>query len=141
MTLEWREQLSVGNGVIDGDHKHLIALVNSTEVALNARDWDALSGALEQLDLYAREHFTREERIAQAAGYPNCVHLQQEHVLLRKELMRAKHELESMRGEWSEAAIKNFTHLLRRWLVDHVIREDMLLKPLLQSYPYNFNPS
>lgn len=141
MSLEWREQLSVGNGVIDSDHKRLIGLINSVELALKGKDWDALSGALEQLSQYGQDHFAREEMIAKAAGYGKCIRLRQEHVLLSKELMRAKCELEGMHGEWSEAVIKNFTQLLRRWLIDHVIKEDMLLKPVLQAHPYDFNPA
>jgi hemerythrin len=140
MSLEWREQLSVGNEVIDSDHKRLIGLINSVELALNEKSWDALSGALEQLSQYGQDHFAREEKIAQAAGYAKCIRLRQEHVFLIKDLARAKSELEGMQGEWSETTIKHFTNLLRRWLIDHVIKEDMLLKPVLQAHPYDFNP-
>lgn len=141
MSLEWREQLSVGNGAIDSDHKKLIGLINSVELALNEKNWDILSGAIEQLSQYGMEHFAREEKIAQAAGYGKFIHLRQEHVLLSKELTRAKRELEGMHGEWSEAVIRNFTKFLRRWLIDHVIKEDMLLRPVLQAHPYDFNPA
>ncbi|OGS92141.1 MAG: hypothetical protein A2Z95_00535 [Gallionellales bacterium GWA2_60_18] len=140
MSLEWREQLSVGNGAIDGDHKKLIALINAVEVALSTRDWDGFSGALDQLGTYAQEHFAREEKIARAAGCKNWQRLCQEHELLGKQLQRARHELEAMRGEWVKVTLDHFTVFLRGWLIDHVIKEDLKMKPALQKFPYDFNP-
>ena len=41
MSLEWREQLSVGNNVIDADHKHLIGIINQVEKCLTMEDTPA----------------------------------------------------------------------------------------------------
>jgi len=38
MGLVWREQLSVGNNVIDTDHKHLIDIINHVEQSLGAKN-------------------------------------------------------------------------------------------------------
>lgn len=140
MALEWREQLSVGNEVIDADHKRLIGLINDAEAGLKGRNWDLLSATLEELTEYAHSHFIREEKIAQAAGYAGCSRLNQEHERLRKQLRRARNELEGMRGEWSEATIKHFVHFLREWLLQHVIQEDLLMKPVLKNHPGNLSP-
>jgi len=37
MSLLWREQLSVGNNVIDADHKYLIEIINWAEVVLTSK--------------------------------------------------------------------------------------------------------
>jgi hemerythrin len=36
MSLQWREQLSVGNDLIDNDHKRLIEIINRAEVSLKS---------------------------------------------------------------------------------------------------------
>lgn len=140
MGLEWKDQLSVGNGLIDGDHKRLIELVNSVEAALGRKNLDEMKAALEQLDEYAQYHFDREEKVARAAGYAHVGQLGQAHELLRKELGRSVREFESLQGAWSDASVDKFTRFLRSWFIDHVIKEDLLMKPLLKTRPYEFRP-
>jgi len=38
MPIKWREQLAVGNAVIDEDHKELIKLINEYEEAVANKD-------------------------------------------------------------------------------------------------------
>jgi len=38
MALVWRDQLSVGNNVIDSDHKHLIEIINKVEQSLQEKE-------------------------------------------------------------------------------------------------------
>lgn len=140
MGLEWKEQLSVGNRLIDDDHKKLIELVNSVESALVRESLDEMKTALEQLDEYAQYHFDREEKVAKAAGYAHVGQLRLAHELLRKELGRSVREFESLQGGWADASVDNFTRFLRSWFIDHVIKEDLLMKPLLRTFPYEFKP-
>lgn len=139
MGLVWREQMSVGNELIDTDHKALLELINGVEAALSGKDADKLKAVLVQLGEYADGHFEREEKVARAVGYPNVNQLGQAHGLLRKELGRSKTQMES-RKEWPAENIEHFIQFLRSWLVDHVIKEDMLMKPLLIQRPYDFKP-
>jgi hemerythrin len=138
MGLEWKEQLSVGNRLIDDDHKRLIELVNSVEAALGRKSLDEMKASLEQLDEYAQYHFDREEKVARAAGYTHVGQLRQAHELLRKELGRSVREFESLQGAWSDASVDKFPRFLRSWFIDHVIKEDLLMKPLLKTLPYEF---
>ena len=68
MTIAWREQLSVGNNIIDEDHKYLIEIINRVEVCLTKKDMPALKAELQRLHDYSLLHFDREEKIAIAAG-------------------------------------------------------------------------
>jgi len=77
MSLYWRDQLSVGNDLIDSDHKYLIEIINRAEASLNAKSRRELAQALDSLDQYSRVHFAREEKIADAAGYTQTPHLNQ----------------------------------------------------------------
>ncbi|MFZ2162968.1 MAG: hemerythrin family protein [Sideroxyarcus sp.] len=140
MSLVWREQLSVGNDVIDTDHRHLIDIINRVEQSLDARNRKELSAALESLSKYSQEHFAREEKIARAAGFEQVPDLSHSHEALIKQLDEIKTEIGGMGQEWSTAVAEKFTKLLRNWLIDHVIKEDLLMKPVLQKYSPLFDP-
>ena len=140
MGLVWREQLSVGNDVIDNDHRHLIDIINHVEQSLGTRNPRELSAALDSLSRYSREHFTREEKIARAAGYKQVPDLSHSHEALARQLDEIKTEIRAMGPEWSPAVAEKFTKLLRSWLMDHVIKEDLLMKPVLQKYSPLFDP-
>ena len=137
MGLVWREQLSVGNDVIDSDHKHLIEIINLVERSLKTINRSELTVAFGSLIQYSKEHFDREEKIASAAGYMQVSHLHQSH----EQLLRKIDQMQQKIGEvWTEAAVEHFTALLRDWLINHVIKEDLLMKPMLKKHSPKFNP-
>lgn len=137
MALQWREQLSVGNDLIDTDHQRLIDIINQTNASLQSMSRAGLLKALAELDKYSRVHFTLEEKIAQAVGFPDLVQLHDSHRLLLENLRQIAQQL----GEqWDKAAADHFGQFLRDWLINHVIKEDMLLKPYLKKYSPRFDP-
>ena len=137
MGLQWREQLSVGNDLIDSDHKHLIDIINQADRGLQAMSRTSLLTALEELDKYSRVHFSLEEKIAQAVGFLDLGQLHSSHMLLLEALNRIAQEI----GEqWNKPAADHFGQFLREWLINHVIKEDMLLKPFLKKYSPRFDP-
>ena len=140
MSLVWRDQLSVGNNVIDSDHKYLIEIINKVEQALVKRNRNELSAALDSLAQYSRVHFDREEKIAAAVKYTQVPQLNQSHQELLKQLDQMKDEIAAMGQDWSAEAAERFTGFLRDWLINHVIREDLLMKPVLQKYSPTFDP-
>lgn len=137
MALEWREGLSVGNDLIDADHKYLIEIVNLVEHGLQAKNQVELTGALENLSRYSNVHFAREELFAKAAGYPQIAQLHAAHDALVKGLTQVKQEIGD---EWAAPSLEKFAAFLRAWLVNHVIKEDMLLKPYFKKHSPRFDP-
>ncbi|TNC98394.1 MAG: hemerythrin-like metal-binding protein [Gallionellaceae bacterium] len=140
MSLIWREQLSVGNNVIDSDHKYLIELINTAETSLNSKNRRDLMGALDNLGQYSRLHFDREEKIASAVGYTQMPHLSQSHQELLTHLDQIRGEIDAMGQDWSTETVEHFTKFLRDWLINHVIKEDLLMKPTLQKHSPSFDP-
>lgn len=140
MPLQWRKQMSVGNLIIDQDHRYLLCLVNLVEFALHhPEERDHLKGALEQLAEYTREHFAREERIQYAIRYPHYI----DHKMAHQKLFGRLEELaERILAEEAASIVQDnaaeITQLLRDWLLDHVLKEDMLMKQHLQPHPPNF---
>ena len=139
MGLDWAEHLSVGNELIDSEHRNLIIVVNNVEQAIGTRDRIALSKAFDLLDTYMHIHFRNEERIAEALNIPFAnSRLEHQHLLREMKYMRG--ELEGRIGNWPDDLVKKYSRFLSGWMADHIVKEDMQLKPLLQTHPYDFKP-
>lgn len=140
MKLAWTKQLSVGNAVIDSDHRNLIAIVNAVIHAIGARDCDLLAQAFEKLESWLCIHFNNEALIARAVGFDFAKHLHaQQHSL--KELQFMQRELMGKKGMWSDGAVHHFTRSLKSWMIDtHIINLDMQMKPALQRSDYQYWP-
>ena len=130
MTLLWRRQLEIGDERIDTDHKYLICLINTIELALRTKQHrDILVATLDQLDEYTRTHFEREESIMLAMRYARYDQHKVQHQLLIRELAAIRAGIEAKgEGDFSEADCDAVATLFRHWLLDHVVKEDMLLK-------------
>lgn len=69
--MKWSEELSVGIGEIDNQHKRLIELINSLHDAMLAKQGkQAISGILDELAAYTVYHFQNEEKYMEKFGYP-----------------------------------------------------------------------
>ena len=137
MSLAWRDQLSVGNDLIDTDHQHLIDIINLAEASLRVKDTERIAGTLAELAKYSRTHFVREEQVAAGVGYPGVAQLHQSHSALLERLQTTS---DKVSDDWSPALIDEFTTFLRDWFINHVIKEDMLMKPYLKKFSPRFDP-
>lgn len=139
MKSAWSDSLSVGNALIDADHENLIVVVNSVEHAIASRDHAAFSKAFDLLDTYMNIHFINEEKIADAVKF-SFNHNKMEHRYLLKEMRKMKEEMDAANGVWPDELVNKYSHFLSSWMTNHIIKEDMLLKPVLETYPYDFKP-
>lgn len=137
MTLEWREQLSVGNDLIDADHRLLIGIINLAEQSLKTRNKAGLTTVLDSLFAYSKVHFANEEKIASAVGYADVAHLHGSHEALLTRLTEMNQEVGE---ELTDSTSERFGVFLREWLINHVIKEDMKMKPLLLKHSPRFDP-
>lgn len=143
MCMSWNKQMSIGNTIVDSEHKHLISLANYVEramrIAMETHDCGALRQTFEQLELELRRHFHNEEKIAGAIGIPFEAHLKaQEHMLC--DLRFLKVELMAKDCFWTEAALEHFSTFLESLLNEHITQVDRPLKSALQNYDYDFWP-
>jgi hemerythrin len=135
----WKNNLSIGNALLDAEHKILIDIVNSAEIAIRSKKIDALIQAISSLLDKVRIHFENEERIALAINISFANH-KMEHQYVINELWNMKDELVNKNGSWSESAAEHYSYFLSEWLYEHLTEEPKVLKPVLQSYPYSFDP-
>lgn len=139
MGLNWDEHLSVGNAMIDDEHKNLIVAVNSVEHAIGTGDRVTLAKAFDLLDTYMHIHFRHEEKIAQAVNFPFGKN-KLEHMHLLNEMRYMREQLDTRNGTWPDDLVKKYSRFLSGWMTDHIIKEDMQLKPVLETHPYDFKP-
>lgn len=139
MGILWTEQMSVGNAIIDSDHKELIAMINGAEYMIKKRDSYALSLAFDHIEHWLRVHFSNEEMIAQSVNYSFEKHkLEHENVL--KTFCFMRDVIAGKNGVWNEDAAEHYSEFLSDWFNDHLLGEDMLMKRVLKSYPYDSKP-
>ncbi len=143
MPIVWRDKMSIGNHIIDMDHRLLICMINMIELSLLAPGDKVgnIKVALDELESYTDIHFKREEKIQFAIKYPRYDEHKHEHQQLVNRLQEIKEQILGI----DDPAIlakkaPQLTELLRDWLLHHVLQEDMKLKPYVEQYPPNYMP-
>lgn len=127
----WREALSVGHLVIDADHQKLIELINLFETA-NEADIEQI---LFELVRYTRAHFAREEALQRQANFPEGPEHKVLHEKLAAEAQDFLHQWETSPRIGHAAMVARLAPFLKAWLIDHIINEDLKMKPYLAAAP------
>lgn len=139
MVLTWSKKMSVGNETIDSEHKKILDLVNEVDRVIRTKDSALFSQALNLLEETTRSHFENEEKIAQAINFPFEDH-NLEHQYILDEFQAIKALLAANQGRWSESIAEHYFMFLSTWAIDHIMEDDMKMKPSLETYPYDFKP-
>ena len=139
MELTWSKKMSVGNESIDSEHKKILDLVNEVESVIRTKDSLLFTRALNLLEETTRSHFENEEKIAQAIRFPFYQH-DLEHRYILEEFQTINALLTANQGRWSESIAEHYFMFLSTWAIDHIMEDDMKMKPLLETYPYDFRP-
>lgn len=140
MAIIWRNAMSVNNDIIDHDHHFLINFINSVELILQSpEEKEMLLEVFDQLINYAAKHFSREEVIQRKIEYPKSLHHKKTHGALLDDLRKIQKEIgETQSAEEIKNKSNEVINFLRSWLMDHIIKEDMQLKPYLEKHPRAF---
>lgn len=136
MAMEWSDALSVGNEILDADHKALLGLAGDIQRAIRTRDYPALACAYKSLRGCMERHFLNEELLAHALGIPFDEHrLDHQNMLAGIDIMRR--EIEKNSGD-GMPVVEHYALFLQDCLARHVAEKDMLMKPVLQTRHYGF---
>jgi len=130
MSITWRNKMTVGEPMIDIDHKRLIELINSYENAVGSKDLDLLKSTFEGLLKYTETHFSREENLMRAIHYRGYREHKDAHQKLIEELQKFHNRIIYKDGHISLPEVSRFLH---DWLINHVLEEDMKMKPLFEG--------
>ena len=120
----WQDDLSVGNAKLDGQHKGLIALINS--FGQDNLTQDQLSAGMEGLIAYAARHFNDEEDFIMA----NAVDLLAHQVDCHARFIEKAYEFASRFSDGEGLDLRNDVYtFLCDWLIDHIREEDQKYNP------------
>ena len=127
MTIEWRDAMSIGDEVIDEDHQNLIRLINKYEMAIVQKNPRELENAFNGLVDYAHAHFEREERVMEAVYFPH----RRKHAEHHRDLLHRIEDFHKSLSVDHKLDLKATSSFLHDWLINHVLDEDMQIKPHL----------
>jgi len=118
-SIEWSDELSVGNDHIDAQHKNIIRMINRLIESPegNRRSKDVID-ALTRLMKFMREHFRDEEALMKKNGYPHL----EEHI---KEHRHFAEKLMELFLVEDDELLRRTIPFLRDWLVGHLASQDM----------------
>lgn len=118
--VEWNDALTLGDPVIDRQHKGLVDLINQMHANLDAPDKEALvMQCITTMYLYAKEHFWDEEALMDRIGYPD----KERHAALHREFVEKTHTLTDC-CLCDEAPYPELLDFLVAWFKEHVSTED-----------------
>ena len=139
MGIQCRQDMAIDESVIDEDHKLLIEIVNTFEVALTRKlAPQTVDHGLKLLRHYALEHFRREEELQRAVQYPFAEAHAREHRDLVKKLgaIIAHRTAAASKVDIAEVATE-ILDLLKEWLVCHILQTDLRMRPYVaEMKPY-----
>ncbi len=131
----WREAMALGAPALDADNRKLVDLVNALQQAAKLDTASGLEGVFDDLSGFFQAHFQREEAVLAAVRFPDL----EAHRKMHADLAAGIGLLCRKFRDGDEAERRTCTGLLARllneWLINHVIREDLKLKPLLPKKP------
>ena len=133
MSVIWREDLAIGDPVVDDDHRKIIAILNKIETVVNeSASRREMAVLLERLENACREHFVREEELQARIGYPYQEGHEQGHQRFLERLADLRRKLNDAQGAYAyEGVILRIAEALSTWFVHDLMRHDQGMKPYI----------
>lgn len=120
----WHDDLSVGESMIDADHRHLIDLINRLHANMElGKGKHLIAEVLAELFQYASAHFKREEAYMHRILYVGFTAHKKEHQSLLQELRALQEKFDAGTLIMSVPVL----HFLRDWLRHHILESDKAL--------------
>lgn len=134
MSICWRFEMSIDRGIIDDDHKFLIRSVNRfSEMVAQPHLLCELPALLSGLQRYSQIHFDREEELQRCIHYPFHEAHRREHQDMVEQLTQIAAGFERNHLTDPRQAVSAVGALLRAWLIDHILKSDMLMRPYVRE--------
>jgi hemerythrin-like metal-binding protein len=126
--VEWKDSFSVGNEQIDSQHKEMFGLLNNLhELLQNGRHGKRTAEIIEEVQQYAKRHFTCEETLMAECGYPQL----DEHKKAHEEFSSHINQFSKRAEESKEDVTLKLFLYLKDWWLDHITKMDKEYAPFL----------
>jgi len=124
--IAWSRRYAVGVGVIDGQHREMLQLVNRVLAGRRAgRAPDELVEVLRELVRCTEHHFATEERMMDEVGAKAARHRAEHRKLLQS--------LERYTDRLDDETLASAPRFLRQWLLAHIEAVDRPFAALLRK--------
>ena len=128
--MTWNDKYSVNIRAIDEQHRKLFSLINELHEAMaKGQGKEVLGRILVDLASYTVYHFSTEEKLFAAHGYPQAAEHREEHAALIKQVQEVKAEFDAGTASLPPKVLD----FLRRWLNDHILGSDAKYGPFMNS--------
>ncbi len=132
--LELTQNLLVGIGTVDQQHRKLVDLINDLNDAIvNGKGRDAISATIDRLTEYVIKHFGDEEKLMEKANYSDIANHKLAHVAFMDKVASFKAEFESGKGLVSSSIVQ----FLWDWLIKHIGNVDKRYVPQMKQAGIN----
>lgn len=130
--MKWTDEMSVGVGTLDEDHKKLIGMVSELSAAIQAgKDNEIMGRLLDELVAYTKEHFKREEVLFKKTQYPETAEHKVQHEALTKKAQEIQKKFRD--GGAAVALPAETLKFLSNWLIKHIQGADKKYAGYLNS--------
>jgi methyl-accepting chemotaxis protein len=127
----WSNELSVGNLLIDNDHKRLIKMINRFQIVIQeGRGNDVIDKVFNNLYIYTTEHFKREEDEMLRIKYP----MFKDHKMEHEEFLIRVENLHNDLINGKMMLTTKMSNFLKDWWYTHILQTDTLLAAALKKH-------
>ena len=118
--IRWSEKMSVGNPILDRDHRTLIGLVNQMSQPANRQDRAVLEFVLDELLDYTVAHFAREEDYMRQFDFSDL----ERHISIHRGLTNQLVDIRNSFITGNRDMGVEVSDFVANWLRNHIMRED-----------------
>lgn len=129
-TLVWGDKYKVGFKQIDDQHQELVRMIGELSDVIKAnRSKLILEGLFRDLVNYTVVHFSMEESLMQAYGYPE----KDNHIKAHENLKKTAVDLQNKHMDGKAAITLETIVFLNEWLVNHILKTDKYFAGFLNA--------
>lgn len=131
--IQWTDEYSVGNAVIDFDHQTLINIINHLQYSLDAgASQEAIGKCIDSMVNYIGSHFAREEALMRDAKFPEETY--EAHIAKHRDIEKTVEDIASLyKSEPQCINAEEVMAFLRQWLTQHILRSDKQYVPYING--------
>ncbi|MBF0295129.1 MAG: hemerythrin family protein [Magnetococcales bacterium] len=130
MPIEWKASLSVGDFALDRDHQQLIGIMNNfMDAVVKNHALEERGRVLNDLLLYTKNHFQKEEAYLQQIDYPGLAAHQEAHAALMRQVFEFRMKFLLNPDQPSQDLFAFLNH----WLINHIIKMDLQYREFVSA--------
>lgn len=130
--VNWSDIYSVGDQTLDGHHQRLFDILNQLhDELLGHHREEAVAHTIKALLDYSHYHFSEEERVMKAIGFPEY----EEHKAVHEKIIHKLQEYERDKATGDrKSAGELYSFLVGDWLWKHILEMDKKMTPYIRSH-------